>query len=190
MQNTKYKISFFPNCYSTTANEKELTFNEIIVYFKNAAYREFSAKEQLEAMVCGTFSDRKRTAATLICRSIITYDIDYYKYNLDILLNYIKERLKNITFISYTTRSSTFEKPRLRLLVFVNKTMTPNEYRVVSKNAARSLFKEFYDSDVGIIDETSFVPSSLMYLPSYSKNFKTSINIGEHLDINQYLNLD
>jgi ATP-dependent helicase IRC3 len=36
MQTPKYKISFFDNCYSNTANEKELIFDEILDYFRKA----------------------------------------------------------------------------------------------------------------------------------------------------------
>ena len=190
MQTPKYKISFFDNCYANVANEKELSFDEILDYFRKAARREFVAKEQLEAMICGTLIEGKRTAESLICRSIITYDIDYYKHNLDILLAYIKECLKDNTYICYTTASSTFEKPRVRILVFVNKTMTAQEYRVVSLNVAKELFKEFFNSDVGKIDDASYSPCYLMYLPIFREGFKTLKNDGELLDITEYLSLE
>lgn len=190
MQTPKYKISFFDNCYANTANEKELSFDEILDYFRKAARREFVAKEHLEAMICGTLTEGKRTTESLICRSIITYDIDYCKHNLDMLLDYVKECLKDNTYICYTTASSTFEKPRVRILVFVNKTMTAQEYRVVSLNVAKTLFKEFFNSDVGKIDDASYSPCYLMYLPIITEGFKTLKNAGELLDITEYLSLD
>jgi hypothetical protein len=191
MQIPKYKISFFENCYSNTANEKELSFDEILDYFRKAARREFVTKEHLEAMICGTLIEQKRTTESLTCRSIITYDIDYYKHNLDMLLTYIKECLKDNTYICYTTASSTFEKPRVRILVFVNKTMTADEYRVVSLNVAKTLFKEFFNSDIGKIDDVaSYSPCYLMYLPIIREVFKTLKNDGEPLDITEYLNLE
>ena len=190
MQTPKYKISFFENCYANVANEKELSFDEILDYFRKAARREFIAKEQLEAMICGTLKEGKRTTESLTCRSIITYDIDYYKHNLDILLDYVKECLKDNTYICYTTASSTFEKPRLRILVFVNKTMSAEEYRVVSLNVAKELFKEFFNTDVGKIDDASYSPCYLMYLPIIREGFKTLKNAGELLDITEYLTLD
>jgi hypothetical protein len=190
MQIPTYKISFFENCYSNTANEKELSFDEILIYFRKAARREFIAKEQLEAMICGTLIEGKRTTESLICRTIITYDIDYYKHNLDMLLDYVKECLKDNTYICYSTASSTFEKPRVRILVFVNKTMTAQEYRVVSLNVAKTLFKEFFNSDVGKIDDASYSPCYLMYLPTLREGFKTLKNAGELLDITEYLSLD
>ena len=190
MQTLKYKISFFENCYSNTANEKELSFDEILDYFRKAARREFVVKEQLEAMICGTLIEGKRTTESLTCRSIITYDIDYYKHNLDMLLDYVKECLKNNSYICYTTASSTFEKPRVRILVFVNKTMSAQEYRVVSLNVAKTLFKEFFNSDIGKIDDASYSPCYLMYLPIIREGFKTLKNNGELLDITEYLSLD
>ena len=190
MQIPTYKISFFDNCYANVANEKELSFDEILIYFRKAAKREFIAKEQLEAMICGTLTEGKRTTESLICRSIITYDIDYYKHNLDMLLDYVKECLKDNTYICYTTASSTFENPRVRILVFVNKTMTAEEYRVLSLNVAKELFKEFFNSDIGKIDDASYSPCYLMYLPIIRDGFKTLKNDGELLDITEYLSLD
>ena len=190
MQISKYKISFFENCYANVANEKELSFDEILDYFRKAARREFVAKEHLEAMICGTLTEGKRTTESLICRTIITYDIDYYKHNLDMLLDYIKQCLKDNTYICYTTASSTFDKPRVRILVFINKTMTAQQYRVVSLNVAKTLFKEFFNSDVGKIDDASYSPCYLMYLPIIRDGFKTLKNDGELLDITEYLSLD
>ena len=190
MQIPTYKISFFDNCYANVANEKELSFDEILIYFRKAAKREFIAKEQLEAMICGTLTEGKRTTESLICRSIITYDIDYYKHNLDMLLDYVKECLKDNSYVCYTTASSTFDKPRVRILVFVNKTMTAEEYRVVSLNVAKTLFKEFFNSDVGKIDDASYSPCYLMYLPIIREGFKTLKNDGELLDISEYLSLE
>ena len=190
MQIPTYKISFFENCYANVANEKELSFDEILIYFRKAAKREFIAKEQLEAMICGTLTEGKRTTESLICRSIITYDIDYYKHNLDMLLDYVKECLKDNSYVCYTTASSTFDKPRVRILVFVNKTMTAEEYRVVSLNVAKTLFKEFFNSDVGKIDDASYSPCYLMYLPIIREGFKTLKNDGELLDISEYLSLE
>lgn len=190
MQTPKYKISFFDNCYTNVANEKELSFDEILDYFRKVVYREFTVKEQLEAMICGTLTEGKRTTESLICRSIITYDIDYYKHNLDMLLDYVKECLKDNTYICYTTASSTFENPRVRILVFVNKTMTAEEYRVLSLNVAKELFKEFFNSDIGKIDDASYSPCYLMYLPIIREGFKTLKNDGELLDITEYLTLD
>lgn len=189
MQVLKYKISFFDNCYANVANEKELSFDEILDYFRMAARRVFIAKEQLEAMICGTFKDGKRTTESLICRSIITYDIDYYKHNLNTLLDYVKVCLKDNTYICYTTASSTFDKPRIRILVFVNKNMTTEEYRVVSLNVAKELFKEFFNSDVGKIDDASYAPCYLMYLPVFREGFKSAKNVGELLNITEYLRL-
>lgn len=183
----KYKISFFNSCYGNIANEKEFTFDEILVYFRKAAHRKFIVKEQLEAMICGTFHDKKRTAESLICRYILTYDIDEYKDNLDVLLTYIKECLKNNTYIYYTTSSSTFDKPRLRVLLFPDKTLKFDEYRTVSLNVAKDLFKEFFNSDIGIIDKASYNPTSLMYLPIIREGFKSGKNIAEDIDISKYL---
>ena len=197
MENKKYKISFFQNCYSNTAIEKELTFDEILKYFNINVNKIFVGKDSLEGMVCGAFSNQKRSTESLTCRSIITYDVDYYKHNLNILAEYLKDCLINNTYIYYTTVSSTFDKPKLRILLFINQNINTSDYNKISLNVAKTLFKEFFDEDNYVkisnsiesaIDKASYIPAQLMYLPcKINSDFACGKNDGELLDITQYL---
>jgi hypothetical protein len=199
MQIPKYKISFFENCYSKIADEKELSFDEILEYFRTAAHKKFVAKDQLEAMICGALVKGERTAESLICRSIITYDIDYFKGDYDLLINYINICLKNNTYIVYTTVSSVFNNPKIRLLLFVNQNITPSQYSSVSFNLAKTLFKELFSDEFyrkenksidSAIDKSSYSAMQLMYLPNARDGFKSYKNVGDVIDITIYLNLD
>jgi hypothetical protein len=199
MQTNKYKISFFENCYAKIANEKELSFDEILEYFRNAAHKKFVAKDQLEAMICGTLVKGERTTESLICRSIITYDIDYFKGDYDLLITYINKCLKNNTYIVYTTVSSVFNNPKIRLLLFVNQNITPSQYSSVSFNLAKTLFKELFSDEFyrkenksidSAIDKSSYSAMQLMYLPIVRDGFKSYKNVGDAIDISKYLDLD
>lgn len=196
MRNQKYKISFFNGCYDSNAKLEELTFNEILKYFKVAANKKFISKDKLEAMICGELQEGKRTTECLTCRSIITYDIDYYKHDLDKLVTYIKECLKNNTYIYYTTVSSTSDKPKLRVLLFVNKEIEVQSYSQLSMSIAKDLFKDLFNEDNYIkpndaidsaIDKSSYSAMQLMYLPTlYTNGFVAGKGTGELLDIDKY----
>lgn len=196
MHNQKYKISFFNGRCDTNAKLKELTFDELLAYFREVAHREFVAKNKLEAMICGELQEGKRTAENLTCRSIITYDIDYYKHDLDALVTYITECLKNNTYIYYSTVSSTPDKPKLRVLLFVNKNIEVKNYLQLSMDVAKDLFKDFFNEDNYVklndtidsaIDKSSYSAIQLMYLPTlHTKGFRASKGIGGLLDIDKY----
>lgn len=199
MQEVKYGISFFKNYFSTIADEKELTFNEILKYFNKASLRKFKSKETSEAMICGPFKKGKRTSDSLKHRSIITYDIDYFKHNLETLLNYVKDTLKDFTYIYYTTVSSTYDKPKLRLLLFVNQNITVEQYPNVSLNFAKDLMGDLFKSKNYIktnnmidsaIDKSSYVASHLMNLPSKVEGFLAGKNFNEMVNINKYVNVE
>ena len=99
-----YSISFFDNVTSKVPRERKLTFEEILKYFNEVGTKPFTKKENLEAMICGSFSKPQRASEYLVSRSIITYDIDNFKGNFDELLVLIKKSsIADKTFIYYTT---------------------------------------------------------------------------------------
>ena len=72
---TDYKISFFDNVKDIVPKERKLKFEEILKYFNEVNKKPFTKKENLEAMICGSFSKPQRASEYLISRSIITYNI-------------------------------------------------------------------------------------------------------------------
>lgn len=196
MQPPKYKISFFKNCHTKVATEKELSFDEILTHFNEASKKEFIDKVHTEAMICGTTNGGKRTAESLTCRSIITYDIDYYKHDLDTLVTYIKLCLKNNTYIYYTTVSSTPERPKIRMLLFINQTIASYDYRDVSLSVAKSLLPELFDEKNYIaenasidsaIDKASYSAIQLSNLPVKKGVLTAGKNRAELLDVSKYI---
>jgi len=196
MHNQKHKISFFNGRCDTNAKLMELTFDELLAYFREVASREFISKDKLEAMICGALQEGKRTTEGLTCRSIITYDIDYYKHDLNTLTTYLDECLKNNTYVYYTTVSSTPDKPKLRVLLFVNKEIEPQSYSQLSIDVAKDLLKDLFNEDNYIkvndtidsaIDKYSYSAMQLMYLPTrHTKGFLTGKGTGELLNIDNY----
>lgn len=136
-----YSISLFNNIKDVVPKEKKLKFEEVLKYFNEVAKKQFNGKDKLEAMICGSFSTPQRASEYLVSRSIITYDIDNFKGNFDELLGLIKKsHIGNKTFIYYTTTSSTFAKPRIRLMLFISKDIEARNYNRISQNIAYELF--------------------------------------------------
>jgi len=188
MHNQKYTISFFNSNRDKLPKQKDLTFEEILDCFNKVVNKNFVSKDNLEAMICGTFVKNERTTESLTCRSIITYDIDKYQYDLDTLITSVKECLKNNTYIYYTTASSTFTNPRLRILVFINNPISRTNYAKISEAVANDLF------DMGImdgLDTVSYSAMQLMYLPNFvNLEFKNGKNVGELIDVSKYKSIE
>ena len=63
----------------------------------------------------------------------------------------------------YSTHKHTKEKPRLRLVVPMSRTVTPDEYQAVGRRVASTL-------GIDKFDDTSYQPQRMMYWPSTSQD--------------------
>lgn len=180
-----YKISFFDNVKDVVPKEKVLKFEEILKYFNEVAKKPFTKKDNLDAMICGTFSKPQRDSNSLTYRSIVTYDIDSYKGNLDELLTLIKDCLKHNTYIYYTTVSSKYDNPRIRLMLFIDGEIEAGYYSNITRNIALELLPEKLREG---IDSSSYSPMQLMFLPCMVNNdFRCGKNNGDLIDTGLYL---
>lgn len=182
----KYCISFFNNCTDVIASREELSFEEILSYFKKVAIKPFTSKSNLGAMVCGSFKDNKRSAKDLISRSILTFDLDDYEEDFNSLKSEIETSLGDYTYIYYTTSSSTLSNPRARILLFIDNDVGRDSYgnlgrKIVAKLFSNKLLK-------AISDESSFTPSQLMYLPNkVNDEFRGGKNVKELIKVDDYI---
>lgn len=182
---TDYKISFFDNVKDIVPKERKLKFEEILKYFNEVGTKPFSKKENLEAMICGSFSIAKRASEYLVSRSIITYDIDNFKGNFDELLSLVRECFKNNTYIYYTTASSTYNKPRIRLMLFIDGDIKATDYGKITRNIA---YESLPDNLKNAIDDSSYSSMQLMFLPCKVNNdFRAGKNVGDLINVNSYL---
>lgn len=108
--------------------------------------------------VGGTFSGERRKANTVTGRDVITLDLD------NIPAAGTQDALRRIealgcAYCVYSTRKHEEAKPRLRVLVLLNRTATADEYEPLTRKLA---------SIVGIdwCDPSTFEASRLMYWPS------------------------
>ena len=105
--------------------------------------------------VGGYLKNGKRNNASVVNRCMVCLDADYADEGLldDLDLTFIN------AYALYSTHSHTPEKMRLRLIIPLSRTVTPDEYAAVSRRIADEL-------TLTCFDPTTFEPARLMYWPS------------------------
>ncbi len=105
--------------------------------------------------VGGYLKNGKRNNASVVNRCMLCLDVDNADPGLmdDLDMTFIN------AYALYSTHSHTPEKMRLRLIIPLTRTVTPDEYAAVSRRVA---------DDLGLsrFDPTTFEPARLMYWPS------------------------
>jgi hypothetical protein len=119
---------------------------------------EVAEKEKAGFFVGGAFCDDVRVDEYLLCRSLLTLDIDKYKSTIDDL-EFDLDLMGLGAFVAYSTHSHTSDKPRVRLVLPLSRDVSRDEYRQLSRS-----FCESYDPS--IYDECSYKPNQFMFYPS------------------------
>lgn len=126
-------------------------------FFKISKVRQDEIKD-IGGFVGGELEGDRRTALTAGNRQIITLDADYADVNLwDIVEMFFGE----YACCCYSTHKHTPEKPRLRVVIPLDRAVTPDEYQAINRKVAEWLGIDYFD-------DTTYQPHRLMYWPSTS----------------------
>jgi len=105
--------------------------------------------------VGGELRHGQRKATNIVSRSLITIDADYASKDfLDIVAAKVKSE-----YIIYSTHSHTEDNPRYRVVMPLDRYVTPEEYIAISRRIAGDIGIEYFD-------DTGFQPHRLMYWSS------------------------
>jgi len=107
--------------------------------------------------VAGHLKNGQRGTGKVECRSMITLDADFAETDFCEAV----EMFAEYSYIIYSTHKHTPDKPRLRLIVPLSRTITAEEYEAAARRLADSLGIEQFD-------DTTYQPHRLMYYPSTS----------------------
>lgn len=108
--------------------------------------------------VGGTFTGSRRKAELVTGRDLVTLDADSITgEELDSLLKRVSGL--SCAYAIYSTRKHLPEKPRLRIICPLDRTVSPEEYEAIARKLAEMIGMAF-------MDPTTFEPSRLMYWPS------------------------
>lgn len=128
--------------------------------------------------VGGTLREGRRKNGMVLCRSMLTLDMDYGKPGIweEIAL------LHDFKCCIYSTHKHTPESPRLRLIIPLSRDITEEEYPAVARMVAKQI-------GIDLFDDTTYEACRLMYWPSTSVNgdFFFDSKDGPELDPDAYL---
>lgn len=159
--------------FDTSWKNKEMTWSALIGRLKNptitqetqAEYEKFSKTDRdkvkdVGGFVGGVLTDGRRVNGNVKLRTILTYDLDYAPedYKSDVL-----STLDGFSWVVYSTHSHKADKPRLRLLLPLSRSVTADEYEAIARKLGDWIGLKY-------MDPTTFQPTRLMYWPSHSRD--------------------
>ena len=128
--------------------------------------------------VGGHLSEGRRKNGMVLCRSMLSLDMDYGKPGIwdEIIM------LHDFRCCVYSTHKHTPENPRLRMIIPLSREITEEEYPAVARMVAKEI-------GIDLFDDTTYEACRLMYWPSTSANgeFFFQKKDGDDLDPDVYL---
>jgi len=129
--------------------------------------------------VGGMLKGGSRKKESVANRQIITLDADFADAGF---VTQVQDILADVCWTIYSTHKHTPRKPRLRLLVYPDRPLLPDEYQAVARRLA---------ADLGIdaFDDTTYDANRMMYWPSTSSDGEYSFlhNDAPFLDVDMVL---
>ncbi len=153
---TDYKIALSCGRGMGIVKNTSKTWGDIVK--KLSAHVELDNKEKAGFFVGGAFSGEHRVDEDLICRSLLTLDIDEYQGGDIDDLSFDLELSGLGAFVAYSTHRHVNNIPRVRLVLPLSREVSSDKYRVISQAFCKTLtlFK---------FDPCSFKPNQFMFYP-------------------------
>ena len=148
-------------------------------------YRKMSKPQQdsikdVGSFVAGHLKAGRRKNGTVLCRSMLTLDMDHGSADILDELDMFNSHKMCI----YSTHKHTPEAPRLRLIMPLKRDVSEDEYPAVARKVAQEIGMDMFD-------DTTYQPHRLMYWPSTSSNGEYIYRVmdGDIVDPDYYLGL-
>lgn len=148
-------------------------------------YRKMSKPQQdsikdVGGFVAGHLKAGRRKNGTVLCRSMLTLDMDHGSADILDELDMFNSHKMCI----YSTHKHTPEAPRLRLIMPLKRDVSEDEYPAVARKVAQEIGMDMFD-------DTTYQPHRLMYWPSTSSNGEYIYRVmeGDVVDPDYYLGL-
>ena len=149
-QNKEYLWSELLDKLASTTRTRET-----VAEFAHLPKSERDTIKDIGGFVGGYLRNGKRNNASIVNRCLVCLDCD----NGDAELRSDLELSFPYTYALYSTHSHTPEKPRYRVVIPLNRDVTPDEYAAISRRLADML-------TLSRFDPTTFEAARLMYWPS------------------------
>ena len=126
-------------------------------YFQMKKSQQDDLKD-IGGFVGGALNGPRRKAINVVCRDVVTLDFDNIPgWQTELIINKTEEL--SCGYCIYSTRKHTPSAPRLRVVIALDRTVTPDEYEPIARRIAEYI-------GISMADPTTFETSRLMYWPS------------------------
>ncbi len=133
--------------------------SETLEEYKNSPKDLQDNIKDVGGFVGGTLKEGRRTKASVMDRQLLTLDCDYAtSYLWDTL-----DMLFDFAVVIYSTHKHCEDRPRFRLVIPLNRRVTPEEYEAIGRKVAKDIGMDYFD-------DSTYEPSRLMYWPSTSSD--------------------
>lgn len=156
------------------------TTTETVEEYRKMTKPQQDAVKDVGGFVGGHLRGGRRKIGTVLCRSMLTLDMDHGTPDiLDEL-----SLLNSHELCVYSTHKHTPEAPRLRLIFPLKRDVSEEEYPALARKVAQEIGMDLFD-------DTTYQPHRLMYWPSTSRNgeYVYQVMDGDILDPDAYLGM-
>lgn len=156
------------------------TTTETVEEYRKMTKPQQDAVKDVGGFVGGHLRGGRRKTGTVLCRSMLTLDMDHGTPDiLDELSLFNSHEL-----CVYSTHKHTPEAPRLRLIFPLKRDVSEEEYPALARKVAQEIGMDLFD-------DTTYQPHRLMYWPSTSRNgeYVYQVMDGGILDPDAYLGM-
>lgn len=140
--------------FKDTIRTTKRTTETVSEYRRMKKARQDSIKD-VGGFVGGALREGKRRNGYVLCRSLLTLDMDYAVPGIWEQI----DSLHDWRCCVYSTHKHTPEVPRLRLIIPLAREVSEDEYPALGRMAAKEI-------GIDMFDDTTYEPSRLMYWPS------------------------
>ena len=156
------------------------TTTETVEEYRKMTKPQQDAVKDVGGFVGGHLRGGRRKTGTVLCRSMLTLDMDHGTPDiLDELSLFHSHEM-----CVYSTHKHTPEAPRLRLIFPLKRDVSEEEYPALARKVAQEIGMDLFD-------DTTYQPHRHMYWPSTSSNGEYVFRVmdGDILDPDAYLGL-
>lgn len=158
----KWKNSEVPYKDLITKLETTTRTRETLAEYKRSAKTLKDEIKDVGGFVGGSLKGGRRKAESVANRTLLTLDLDFVEGSIENLWDSIT-MFNDYEIMLYTTHSHTVEKPRVRLIIPLDRPVLPDEYQAIGRKIAEEI-------GIDMFDDTTYEPSRLMYWPSTSSD--------------------
>ena len=173
------KISISQNVLDNYPTDLFLTKDELVTIL-TTYHSDVQNKKTSPAFIAGHFCGTQRITDNLQSRTLITLDIDHCNTDLNDLEGILEDSLNEYGYCAYSTASHTPNKPKIRIVLFLENEISVASYKTVASNFINSISKLRPYIDI----TASTTPCQLMFLPFKSSKEYTpwyKIHSGENV---------